>query len=336
MDKPVKFLILRFSSIGDIVLTTPVIRCLKQQYPNAEIHFVVKKKFKSVVEHNPYIDHLHLLDGNLKELVKTFRAENFDYIIDLHKTLRSYLLRFKLWRPTLSFRKLSVEKFIMNKFHIDLLPKGVHIVERNLKTVESLGVKNDNKPVDYFLAESEMVPLSALPDTHQSGYVAFVIGGQHFTKRLPTDQIIEICKNISRPIVLLGGPEDQEAALAIESACGALIYNACGKYSLNQSVSLLKTSRAVIAHDTGLMHISGAFNKPVISVWGGTSASHFGVWPYLNSKNVIAEVEGLACHPCSNFGLPECPKKHFKCMKEQNGKFIADTAVHMFNETSLS
>ncbi len=147
LNKPVKFLIIRFSSIGDIVLTTPVIRCLKQQYPNAEIHFVVKKKFKNVVEHNPYIDQLHLLDGNLKELVKTFKAEHFDYIIDLHKTLRSYLLRFRLWRPTFSFRKLSVEKLIMNKFHIDLLPKDVHIVERNLKTVEPLGVKNDNKPV---------------------------------------------------------------------------------------------------------------------------------------------------------------------------------------------
>jgi ADP-heptose:LPS heptosyltransferase len=331
--KPVKFLIIRFSSIGDIVLTTPVIRCLKQQYPNAEIHFIVKKKFKSVVEHNPYIDRLHLLDNNLDELVKTFRAEQFDYIIDLHKTLRSYLLRFKLRKPTLSFRKLSVEKFIMNRLHVDLLPHDIHIVERNLKSVESLDVKNDGKPVDYFISNNEVVPATQLPVTHQAGYVAFVIGGQHFTKRLPTEKIISICKKMDIPIVLLGGPEDADAAKEIEESCGENIFNACGKFSLNQSVSLLKNARSVIAHDTGLMHISGAFNKPIVSVWGGTSASHFGVWPYLNDQNVIAEVPNLPCHPCSNFGLAECPQKHFKCMKDQNETFIAETALNMYNQT---
>jgi ADP-heptose:LPS heptosyltransferase len=334
VNKPVKFLILRFSSIGDIVLTTPVIRCLKLQYPNAEIHFVVKKKFKTVVENNPYIDHLHLLDNNLNELVEVFRKERFDYIIDLHKTLRSYLLRFRLMRSTLSFRKLSVEKFIMNRFHIDLLPRDVHIVERNLRSIESLGIKNDHLPVDYFLSKHEIIPVTELPLTHQNGYVAFVIGGQHFTKRLPTEKITSICKKMDVPIVLLGGPEDAAAANEIEEHCGEKIYNACGKYSLNQSVSLLKSARSVIAHDTGLMHISGAFNKPIVSVWGGTSASHFGVWPYLNEQNVIAEVADLPCHPCSNFGLARCPQKHFKCMRDQNENFIAESALNMFKNAA--
>ena len=336
MNKPVKFLIIRFSSIGDIVLTTPVIRCLKQQYPHAEVHFVVKKKFKSVVEHNPYIDHLHLLDNNLDELIATFKNEHFDYIIDLHKTLRSYLLRFKLRRPTLTFRKLSIEKLIMNRFHVDLLPKNVHIVERNLKSVESLGVKNDHKPVDYFLGPDDEVPLSDLPATHRKGYVAFVIGGQHFTKKLPAEKIIAICKSIDKPIVLLGGPEDAEVAQIVTASCDDRIYDACGKYSLNHSVSLIKSARSVIAHDTGLMHISGAFNKPIVSVWGGTSAEHFGVWPYLNTSQVIAEVKGLACHPCSNFGLSACPQKHFKCMRDQDEALIASSAVRMFNETTLT
>jgi heptosyltransferase-2 len=336
VNKPVKFLIIRFSSIGDIVLTTPVIRCLKQQYPNAEIHFVVKRKFRQVVEHNPYIDQLHVLDKNLKELVEVFRNEKFDYIIDLHKTLRSYWLRFKLRRPTLSFRKLSVEKLIMNRFHVDLLPKGIHIVERNLKAVEPLGVKNDYKPVDYFISPEDEVPVSTLPEAHQQGYVAFVIGGQHFTKRLPAEKMVRICQSITKPIILLGGPEDAPVASLISEACGNQIYDACGKYSLNQSVSLLKQAGSVIAHDTGLMHISGAFNKPIVSVWGGTSARHFGVWPYLNTKQVIAEVKGLACHPCSNFGLPACPLKHFKCMQDQDEKLIAESAVKLFGETSLT
>jgi ADP-heptose:LPS heptosyltransferase len=131
-------------------------------------------------------------------------------------------------------------------------------------------------------------------------------------------------------MVLLGGPEDAETAeRIIADSSSGLIYNACGKYSLNQSVSLLKASKAAIAHDTGLMHISGAFNKPIVSVWGGTSAYFFGVGPYLNEQNVEAVVPNLPCHPCSNFGLSACPKKHFKCMNEQSEEFIAGTILKM-------
>lgn len=329
-----KFLIIRFSSIGDIVLTTPVIRCLKQQYKGAEIHFVVKKKFGMVLEHNPYIDHLHLLDGNLDELVARFKEERFDYIIDLHKTLRSYLLRFKLRRPVLTFRKLSVEKLLMNKFRIDLLPKNVHIVERNLASLLPLGVQNDQQPVDYFLGEKDIVPLDQIPVTHHQPYVAFVIGGQHFTKRMPLEKLISVCKGLQVPIMLLGGPEDKETGEKIQAACGGHVWNTAGRFTLNQSVYLLKQSQSVIAHDTGLMHIAGAFNKPIISIWGGTSAEHFGVWPYLNQPQRLAVVEGLSCRPCSNFGLAKCPKGHFKCMVDQDEQFIIAETQNFFQHRS--
>ncbi len=329
--KRTKFLIIRFSSIGDIVLTTPVIRCLKQQYEGAEVHYVVKKKFSMVLEHNPYIDHLHLLDNNLDELVELFRAEQFDYIIDLHKTIRSYLLRIKLRRPVLTFRKLSVQKFLMNKLRIDLLPRNIHIVERNLKAVESLGITNDHQPVDYFLGQDDEVPVTSLSEPFRKGYIAFVIGGQHFTKRLPVEKIIAVCQGVKTPVILLGGPEDHEAGEKIQLACGDKVWNSCGLFKFNQSVSLLKNAAAVIAHDTGLMHISGAYNKPVVSVWGGTSAEHFGVGPYLNKLQAEAVVEGLACRPCSNFGLAQCPKGHFKCMIEQNENFIIDETEKFLN-----
>jgi len=317
-----KFLIIRFSSIGDIVLTTPVVRCLKQQFEGAEIHYVVKKKFASVLEHNPYIDRLHLLDNNLDELVDLFKAEHFDYVIDLHKTIRSYLLRIKLRRPVLTFQKLSVEKFLMNKLRINLLPKNVHIVERNLESVRPLGVKNDNRPVDYFISPQDMIPVNTLPLAFQNGYIAFVIGGQHFTKRMPVDKIISICKGLNTPVILLGGPEDAQTGNQIQTAVPDKVLNTCGTLHLNQSVSLLMQASTVIAHDTGLMHISGAFNKPIVSVWGGTSSEHFGVWPYLNDKQNEAVVNGLSCRPCSNFGLSKCPKGHFKCMVEQDEAFI--------------
>ena len=150
-----KFLIVRFSSIGDIVFTTPLIRCLKEQYPGAEIHYVVKKKFAMVLANNPYIDQLHFFDGNLMDLVARFKQEHFDYIIDLHKTIRSYLLRFLLRRKVLTFRKLSIEKLLITRLGVDLLPKNKHIVERILDAVKPLNVYNDFKPVDYFLRTDE-------------------------------------------------------------------------------------------------------------------------------------------------------------------------------------
>lgn len=327
-----KFLIVRFSSIGDIVLTTPLVRCLKLQYPGAEIHYVVKKKFGMVLEHNPYIDHLHYLDNNLDELVRRFREERFDYIIDLHKTLRSYLLRFKLRRKTLSFRKLSVEKFLITRFGIDLLPKGKHVVGRILDTVKPLGIMDDGKPVDYFISGEERFDVRDLPPAFRVGYAAFVIGGQHFTKRLPFEKISSICDRLHLPVVLLGGPEDAEVGEQLERKAGNAVFNLCGKLSFNTSVSALEQSAMVIAHDTGLMHISGAFDKPVISVWGATSPEKFGVWPYRNTLRYEAQVPGLRCNPCSNFGSSRCPKGHFKCMWLQDEALIAAEAGRMTGE----
>jgi ADP-heptose:LPS heptosyltransferase len=327
-----KFLIIRFSSIGDIVLTTPLVRCLKLQYPDAEIHYVVKKKFAMVLEHNPYIDHLHVLDGNLNELVSKFREEQFDYIIDLHKTLRSYLLRVRLWRKTLSFRKLSVEKFLMTKLGIDLLPRKKHVVSRILDSVAPLGVTDDGRPVDYFLSEEERFDRATLPEAYHHGYIAFVIGGQHFTKRLPYEKIRSICERLTWPVVLLGGPEDADSAQRLSVDLGNKVYNLCGKLAFNTSVSVMSQAQTVIAHDTGLMHISGAFNLPIVSVWGATSPDKFGVWPYLNERQVEAKVEGLSCNPCSNFGTAKCPKGHFKCMWQQDEAFIAESASRMMQQ----
>lgn len=321
-----KFLIVRFSSIGDIVLTTPLIRCLKLQYPGAEIHYVVKKKFAMVLAGNPYIDHLHLLDGNLRDLVKVFRKERFDYVIDLHKTLRSYWLRILLGRKVLAYRKLSVEKFLITRFGIDLLPKAKHVIDRILDTIKPLGVKPDGKPVDYFLRESDRYDCGLLPETHRKQFVAFVIGGQHFTKRLPGEKIRLICETLRLPVVLLGGPEDAGTALQVAAGLQEKVVDLCGKLSFNQSVSVMQQSAVVIAHDTGLMHISAAWNQPVVSVWGATSPDKFGVWPYLASRRFEAQVPGLTCNPCSNFGSAACPKGHFNCMRKQDAALIAERA----------
>ncbi len=310
--KKTKFLILRFSSIGDIVLTTPVTRCIKKQYPNAEVHYATKQSFKVLVENNPYIDQYHLLGKSLNEFIATLKAENFDYIIDLHNNLRTSIIKFRLSSAkSFSFDKLNFKKWLLVNLKINQMP-DVHIVDRYLKTTESLGVINDNQGLDYFIPAKDIVQIN-------EPYIAFAIGGQHATKKLPTTRIIEICQKLSGKIMLLGGKEDATAAEEIEKAVGVSIINACGKYNLNQSASLVQQSAYLITHDTGLMHIASALKKKVISIWGNT-VPEFGMYPYLTEFKII-ENKNLSCRPCSKIGYSKCPKGHFKCMSELNLDF---------------
>jgi lipopolysaccharide heptosyltransferase II len=310
-----KILIIRFSSIGDIVLTTPVIRCLKKQFPDCEIHYLTKKSFKGILENNPYITKVHNFEKKIQEVRAQLKKEQFDFVVDLHNNLRSLQVKNFLNKPSSSFSKLNFQKFILVKFKINKMP-AIHIVDRYMKAVAPLGVKNDNEGLDYFIPEKEEVNISTLPLAHQNGYTGFVIGAKHFTKQLPVEKIIEICKKINSPIVLLGGKEDDVRAKEIEKAIGAFIYNACGKYNLNQSASLVKQARKIITHDTGLMHIAAAFKKDIVSVWGNTVPA-FGFTPYMPGEHsTIVEVKNLPCRPCSKIGYNKCPKGHFKCMMD--------------------
>ncbi|WP_026461922.1 glycosyltransferase family 9 protein [Adhaeribacter aquaticus] len=314
-----KILIIRFSSIGDIVLTTPVIRALKKQLANAEIHYVTKQNFKSIVAPNPYLDKVHYLQENLTTLIEELRQENFDYIVDLHNNLRSRLIRFKLGVPGASFNKLNLRKWLLVNFKINKMP-AVHIVDRYLATAKKLGIKNDGAGLDYFIPAQDEVFLSTLPATHQNGYVAIAIGAQHYTKRLPTERIIELCEKINKPILLLGGKEDTAAGDVIaqyflnKESKGTKIYNACGKFNLNQSASLVRQAHIVYSHDTGLMHVAAAFKKKVVSIWGNT-VPEFGMYPYKTEFTVL-ENNNILCRPCSKIGYAKCPQGHFKCMRE--------------------
>lgn len=310
-----KILIIRFSSIGDIILTTPVLRCIKTQRPEIEIHYLTKKSFRSILDSNPYISKIHTIEKDVGEIAEELKKENFDEIIDLHNNLRTLQTKLLLRKKASTFQKLNFQKWLLVRFKINMMP-NIHVVDRYMQTVKYLGIKNDEQGLDYFIPVKDEVDLQTLPTTHQQGFTGFVIGAKHFTKQLPTEKIISICKKINHPIVLLGGKEDRERGEEIALALGKSIYNACGVYNLNQSASLVKQASRIISHDTGLMHIAAALKKEIISVWGNTVPA-FGFTPYkpaINSK--IVEVKGLSCRPCSKIGYDKCPKGHFKCMKE--------------------
>lgn len=328
--KPLKILVLRFSSIGDIVLTTPIIRCLKLQIPDCTIHFAVKDKYEFVLHNNPYIDELIIYDNNWDALISDLKYNKYDYIIDLHHNIRTLKIKQILGVKAFSFPKLNLEKWLLTSFKINILPKK-HIVERYFKTVETLHVKNDGKGLDFFIAEDQEIKENDLPTTHLFGFIAIVIGAAHATKKLPSQKLKELCSKINYPIILLGGKEDIKIGDEIANEDSVKIYNSCGKFSLGESASIVKKSKLVITHDTGLMHIAAAFKKPIITIWGNTIPS-LGMYPYYGAIQMpyaSFEVKGLNCRPCSKIGYNKCPKGHFKCMKNQDIDAIANTALQM-------
>src|SRR5215218_9223244 len=153
-----KFLVIRFSSLGDVVLTSPVIRCLKTQLPDAEIHFLVKPTFKAAVVNNPYITKLHFFQQEPEKIVDELKEEKFDYIIDLQRNMRSFRIKNALKIPAFSFKKLNFRKLIFTKLKWNIMPKQLHVVDRYLKTVNLFGVYNDGAGLDYFIAATEEVP----------------------------------------------------------------------------------------------------------------------------------------------------------------------------------
>ena len=305
MQKPLKILVVRFSSIGDIVLTSPVVRILKNQL-NAEVHFITKKEYQCLIEHNPNIDKIYSIDSEIQEVIFNLKKENYNWIIDLHNNIRSFQIR-RLRVKRKSYKKLNLRKFLFTNLGINMMPK-THMVDRFIDTILHLGVKNDGKGLDFFLSKKDKV------DIKVQDYICFAIGGQHFTKRLPTTKIIEICKKINKTIVLIGGKEDYNRADEIEKQVGEKIINLCGEYSINQSAYIMKYSKYLITHDTGFMHIAAAFKIKIFTVFGSTHPD-LGFSPYLpNPENKIIQVENLSCRPCHRYGKSKCPAGHFHCM----------------------
>lgn len=319
-----KILIIRFSSIGDIVLTTPVIRCIKQQFPGAEIHYLTKPQYKGILEHNPFIDVLHTLDKPIWQKALELKHIGFNWVIDLHHNLRTRIIKGILDVSAYSFDKLNFDKSLLVQFNVNNLP-SVHIVDRYLDAVKPLNVFNDGKGLDYFLPPTFHFNTNInLPES----FVSFAIGAQHSTKRLPNNKIVDICRQHGASIVLLGGKEDAENGAWITQQSGEHVINLCGKLNLHESAYVLSKSKKVITHDTGLMHIAAAFQKEIISIWGNT-VPEFGMTPYYGNheiRNSKFEVQNLSCRPCSKIGFKNCPKRHFNCMNLQDTKAIAFAA----------
>ena len=325
-----KILIIRFSSIGDIVLASPVFRCVKKQLSDTEVHFLTKLSYKIVTAANPFIDKFFYYDDNMEELLARLKAENYDHIIDLHNNFRSNKIKRILSVDTHTIDKLTFKKFLLTQLNIDVMPDR-HITQRSLDAVLPLGVKDDGGGLDYFIAKEYELKRDDIPTSHLAGFIVIVIGATYFTKRFPVHKIIELCSKINHPIILLGGNEDAANGKIIADNDSVKIYNACGKFNISESADIIKKAKLVISNDTGMQYIACALKRPVIALWGGTTPD-LDVEPYYGSnflrnlqkpvyENVILN---LKCQPCSKYGLNKCPLDHFNCMEKINVDTLVD------------
>jgi len=327
-----KILVIRYSSLSEVILTTPVVRNLKTQLKDVEVHYLTERTNEPILAENPYIDQLHFAEKTNKETVAKLAREKFEYVIDLEGNSRTKSLRSVLGGNTLEYDRLKQATWLMVHLKINKLP-NIHVVDRFMQAVEPLGVKMDDLGLDYFIPEKDEVELSWLPETHSKEYIALAIGGDYQTRKLPEKRLIELCDRINKPIVLIGDAVDNKIAQRVENFFRrndndaeteeklhkglnkkALIFNACGKFNINQMASIIKQARAVFTHENATMHMAAAFKKQVFSIWGNTIPA-FGTYPF-RTKFTVFENNRVGCRPCTHTGFGKCPKGHFKCMND--------------------
>ena len=312
-----KVLVIRFSSMGDIVLTTPVIRILKNNI-SASIHYLLKEKYASLLRNHPMIDKLFLWE---KIEMEDLRNENYDLVIDLQRNLRSLLTVWKLNRKSVTYDKMRIRTWLYTHLRIDLL-KNSHVAERYIASLQGLGLSNDDKGLNVYTTEE----YNLHKVDNSKPLIGINLGGSFVTKRIPRHVIEPIIQDSRYFFILLGG-KDVEELNDVPSNCLSLI----GQTTLSESISIIEQCDIIVSGDSGLMHIAAAKQKPIIVVWGSTG-EEYGFYPYYGKKSdqqfLSIVNEQIECNPCSKYGRKKCPKGHMNCLNRLNHQLIVNQIEH--------
>lgn len=307
-----KVLIIRLSSLGDVLFTTPLIRSLKNQYPDLQIDFIVKNQFVDALRLNPHLTNLYQYDSSDEKNnfgIPDLSNNQYDVVIDLQNNFRSSQIRNKINSPSVKFQKPNLSKFLLVNFKINLLKDKTPIPVRYAESIKDF--KLDDKGLELY---SNNKPDEKL--INKKNLVGLCPGAKHFTKRWLKEYYIELGNSLIKNgfiVVLFGGKDDRELCKEISSGINNLI-DLSNDDKLLQTATDMKLCKLIVCNDSGLMHAACAVGVPV-AVFFGSSVQEFGFAPY-NNPNLILENKSLICRPCSHIGRESCPKKHFKCMKD--------------------
>ncbi|HTK81017.1 MAG TPA: lipopolysaccharide heptosyltransferase II [Bacteroidota bacterium] len=333
MQAPEKILIVRFSSIGDIVLASPLMRSLRTAFPEARIDFLVKSEYAELVRHNPNLSSIIELNASgrdeLRRLKEQIHAERYDVILDLHNSLRSKYIRFFSGAKSVRVvNKHAVARLMLVRFKRRFYPKPIPpVAERYLETASGLGVVNDGKGLEVVVPYEQATEVASLMSKYSldkySSTIGFVPSSKHFTKRWPAGKFVELGIELAAKenvkVLIFGGKEDVEycgdIAQMINARAGrTAAESVAGKFSLLETAAAFDACHLVVTNDTGLMHVAAARKKKVVAIFGST-VEEFGFFPYGTEYSVVQRDE-LPCRPCTHVGLASCPRGHFRCMKD--------------------
>jgi lipopolysaccharide heptosyltransferase II len=328
---PRNILIVRFSSIGDLLLTTPLLRAIRTRHPDSRITFVVRDDMAETLRRNPNISNLVAWrrGSSLTELARTLRQEEWSDRLDLHCSLRSYGLRRLVGGSWTGYPKHRIRRQLLIATHGKQGGILGHVAERYFAAARDLGVTPDGMPAEYFISEQADATASAFLVQHRLGQhrqlIALVPGAAHFTKRWPEEHWIALGRQLAltHDIVVLGGKTEQRMAERIAKAAGIAGASAAGLFSLDGSAALLKRSERLVAGDTGLLHLATAVGTPVVALYGPTVEA-FGFFPY--HARAVTLQHDLNCRPCSSQGGPTCPLGHHNCLVQMMPSEILEVA----------
>jgi len=344
-----KFLIIRFSSIGDVLLTTPLVRCLRAKYPGAQIDFLIKKEFSVVLSGNPHINNIITFDKNdsrneLRRIRMHIIFSRYSVIFDLQKNIRSILICARSQTGIIGFSKKILARDLLIRFKINIYKEIKPVYLRYFESVETLGVVYDGKGTEVYPAaeESEKAEAILKQNNFEAEKPILVVapGAQWENKCWTTDGFASaadtFCIQTGAKAVLIGGPGDVEICNSVQSQMKTPSLNLAGKLSLMGSAALLGKAAMVFTNDTGMLHMAQAMKAPVVAVYGPTTRE-LGFFP-LPENSRVAEIE-ISCRPCTQKGLHSCPKKHFRCMNDLKPEMVSNLANELFqmkNATSIT
>jgi len=352
IDKQInKILIIRLSSIGDIVLSTHLIRLLRNHFPSAELDFICFSEYQEILNKNKRLSKLHIIlksylksssDKELNDFFKNNEINNYDIIIDLHKNKYSKkIINLSIKNSSkISTKIYKIKKLRLHKLSLVFFKKPLkndfQIPDIYLETVREIGIQDDGMGLEIWLPdENEYLTVPKKIAENHVPIIAIAPGAAHYTKRYPKEKFLNVMnmlsKNYGAKLILLGGTNDTELCEYLEKSIDTKIDNYCGKTSLAHTTELINNCDLLITNDTGIMHIAAARQVPIVAIFG-SSVKELGFTPFRVSNQIVEHQ--IWCRPCSHIGRESCPLGHFKCMNEILPSDIVNAVGTILNRNS--
>ncbi len=351
MPSPTKTLVIRFSSVGDIVLSTPLLRVLRESFPSSQIDYVTSHEYAELVRTNHNLNVTWTYDAStefsgLRSLKKRLRAEKYDLIVDLHNSLRSRYLRWGIGAPhVVTVNKRIAHRWLLVNAKKNYYPGIVSVADRYIETLHRFGIRNDGKGLELHIPDDLLFGVSGKISSLRLHRFEKILGlcptARHATKEWPSDRFeavaVGFCRTQNGAVMMFGGSADRERSRELAHRIGnqvgaERVISWVGELSLLESAAAMEYCDVILTNDSGLMHIAAAMKKKIVAIFGST-VQEFGFVP-LSEDAVVLENRGLYCRPCSHIGRATCPEGHFRCMKDIETDRVLGEVGEMLREKS--